>query len=94
MTLPRYIPKGLGQEPDYGTPAQRLKFVRYLRDHLRFSLEDISERSLYSVDSVKAWLSESDKRSRDCPKRAVALMLKNLRLTEADYWTIVSADPV
>lgn len=78
-------------EGTYGTPVQRLAFIRYLRDTRGFTLEELATLSMYSPDTVKAWFSDNPKRYRVCPERAVSLVLANLRLTTEAYWVIVNA---
>lgn len=75
----------------FGTAEDRLKFVTYLRETQRFTLDDLAEHSMYSSETVKAWFTDNLQRRRECSPRAVALLLKNLGLTERDFWTIVTA---
>lgn len=80
-----------GAGSTYGTPEQKLKFIRYLRDNQRFTLEELAQKSLYSVETVKAWFSDNPQRYRVCQDRAVAMLLAQLDLDVADYWVIVNA---
>lgn len=76
--------------PSFGTDADRLLFLHYLRDDMRFTQEDLATRALHSVDTVKAWFSENEHRKRACKDRSIQLLLNTLGLTETDYWVIVN----
>lgn len=76
---------------DFGTDADRLLFLRYLRDDQRFTQEDLASRTLHSVDTVKAWFSENPNRKRSCQDRSILLLLNSLGITERDYWRIVES---
>lgn len=92
-TLKREAPMlaGFTASQDFGNAEQRLSFVLHLREHHRFTLEDLADKSMYSVETVKAWFSDNPQRRRECQPRAVALLLQSLGLSQADFWTIVTA---
>ena len=77
-------------EPAFGTQAQRRKFLDYLCNTLRFTQRDISAKSLYGIDMVKAWFSESEQRRRPVPDRAMALLLKDCSITKEAFLEIIS----
>lgn len=92
-TLKREAPElaGFSIPQDFGSADQRLSFVLHLREHHRFTLEDLADKSMYSIETVKAWFSDNPRRRRECQPRAVALLLQNLGLSQADFWTVVDA---
>lgn len=74
---------------DFGDDGDRVAFLHYLRFSQRFTVEDLAMRSLYSVDTVKAWLTDSPRRRRHCSDRALTLLLQSLGLTKQHYWKVV-----
>lgn len=76
-------------KPFYGTAEDKLKFLRYLRDEQRFTMEDLATKSLHSVETVKAWFSTNQQRKRPVSDRAVSLVLNSLSLNEGQYWVVV-----
>lgn len=75
----------------FGTDAERLLFLHYLRDDQRFTQEDLANKSLHSLETVKAWFSDNPNRKRACQDRSIQLLLNSLGLSNKDYWTIVNS---
>ena len=82
---------GSHQSPNFGTDTDRVLFLRYLRDDRRFTQEELAQRSMHSVDTVKAWFSENPNRHRACKDRSIQLLLTSFALSEKDYWKIVES---
>lgn len=76
-------------KPSFGTADDKLKFLRYLRDDQRFTMEDLATKSLHSVETVKAWFSSNPQRKRAVSDRAMSLILNELSLNTDQYWVVV-----
>lgn len=80
------------QAVSFGTQADRLKFLRYLRDEARFTNEDIAKASGYGSDTVKGWFSDNPDRQRKVKDRALQLLLANLKIQFSAYQAVVNRD--
>ncbi len=81
-------PQMIAEAVDYGTQAQRLTFLKHLRDDRRFTHPDLASYSAYSLNSVKGWFSENADRKRDIPDRAMKLILLETKTTLDQYRAI------
>lgn len=76
-------------EPAFGTQEERRKFLDHLVKEMRFTQQDISQKSRYGIDTVKAWFSENEARRRAIPDRAMALLLQSTNTSEEAFRQII-----
>lgn len=68
----------------FGSQDDRRAFLKHLRDQ-GFTQQDLADMSMYEIDTVKAWFSNSKVRRRDIPGRALALIVSRTGYSIAAY---------